>query len=474
MAVHLTRNACFLVVFWQWVIAAFVVSGAYGESPRSTDTVRLIQKCMPSVVDIHSRGEPSESGRSNDNYGGGAVIHPAGFVLTNSHIVQRRPRGEVRFADGKVYPYHLIAQLTREDMALVKVEGKREFQSLPLGRSGDLMLGEPVLTISMHGGFGHSIATGIVSGLNRMTVTPDAYLSLAIQASIHGGPGISGGPLINALGEQIGLVAAYRRDFDAIVLAASIDRVRSLFPRMLAAEDRYGYCLGLVVDMLASNAQVLWVKDGSPAAKAGIRVGDVIQHIDRQPVRHGVDFQLALVERRAGQTMSFGLLRAGEEVTVEAVLAPLILDDPIDAAGLVPGLQYEVYEGRWKSLPDFDQLKPVVTGQIDRPTILASHRGRDGFALRFTGFLRVPSEGPYAFYTRSDDGSQLFVHDRLVVDNDDAHAVVEVNGLTRLRAGFHPIAITYFDGVEAEELEVGVEGPGVAKQTIPAGWFFRR
>ena len=70
-----------------------------------------------------------------------------------------------------------------------------------------------------------------------------------------------------------------------------------------------------------------------------------------------------------------------------------------------------------------------------------------GYGIKFTGFVKVPAEGLYTFYTKSDDGSRLYLGDRLVVDNDGLHSAAEITGMIRLAAGLHPITITYFQAL---------------------------
>lgn len=89
------------------------------------------------------------------------------------------------------------------------------------------------------------------------------------------------------------------------------------------------------------------------------------------------------------------------------------------------------------------------------------------FGLRFQGMINVPTDGIYTFYTHSDDGSALWIHDQMVVDNDGPHGPQEVQGKIALQAGFHPFEIRYFEAGGGETLSVMLEGPGMEKQEIP-------
>jgi hexosaminidase len=141
--------------------------------------------------------------------------------------------------------------------------------------------------------------------------------------------------------------------------------------------------------------------------------------------------------------------------------------EPVDIGDAVPGLTYAYYEGEWQQLPDFGQLTPTATGTT--PTFDLSIRRRDAnYALVFKGYVRVPTDGIYAFYLNSDDGSRLLIGGDIVVDNDGLHAAVEQSGQVILKAGNHPIEVSFFQAGGEQRLEVSYKGPGAAKQPIPA------
>jgi hypothetical protein len=92
----------------------------------------------------------------------------------------------------------------------------------------------------------------------------------------------------------------------------------------------------------------------------------------------------------------------------------------------------------------------------------------DYFAFRFYGWVNLPVDGLWRFYTTSDDGSKLAVGGTPVVDNDGGHAAQERSGTIAVQHGYHPLSVTYFEGNGSESLSVAYEGPGVSKRTLPA------
>jgi len=440
---------------------------------RYTPTVKLIERSLPSVASIQTFKQSGAPGVFNVGVGSGSVIHASGYLLTNDHVISGAADGQVFLPGRQPLRLRTICGMSSEDLALIKVDSGQTFATLPLGRSDDLMLGEPVLVIGNPGGLTHSVSTGIVSGLNRATATETAFLPWMIQTSAAVSGGNSGGPLINALGEQIGVITMKKLDAENINFAISADRVREIFPRMLSAELRYSFRLGVVVDMFKPVAEVSAVADGSPGSKAGVRPGDTIVQIDGSPIRHGIDFHIALIDRKAGDKLQILLKRGDESLSVEAELAPLELAEPVAAENMVTGLRFEAFTGQWEQLPDFDALTPVKSGRADTPTESAFiTKDGENYGLRFSGFIKIPTDGLFTFYTSSDDGSRLRIGDEVVVNNDGLHGVMRLGGLTRLKAGMHPITVTFFEAGGAEKLELSYEGPGFNRQTIPAEAYF--
>ena len=138
----------------------------------------------------------------------------------------------------------------------------------------------------------------------------------------------------------------------------------------------------------------------------------------------------------------------------------------------VPGLEYTYYEGAFETLPDFASLEPSECGTVETFDCSVSTRETD-YAFRFAGYIRAPRDGIYTFYTKSDDGTKLYIGDKEVVSNDGLHAAQEAYGLVGLKAGLHPITVTYFQHLGDQAFEVSYEGPGIAKQLVPKTALFR-
>ena len=149
--------------------------------------------------------------------------------------------------------------------------------------------------------------------------------------------------------------------------------------------------------------------------------------------------------------------------------------DPIPSikkTALENGLWYKYFEGNYTELPKFEDLKPKKEGMTKQVDIFAIRAKKDHYAIQFDGFINIPVDDMYTFYTYSDDGSQLFLHDQLVVDNNGSHSARKKQGKIALQKGLHPIKILYFEDYEGEILKVSYSSNQMEEQLIPSNNFF--
>ena len=181
-------------------------------------------------------------------------------------------------------------------------------------------------------------------------------------------------------------------------------------------------------------------------------------------------FLMNPLRSRPGGRMPSLLLGQSEAVAVAMYLlrdqAPSVLQ-PETATERLRGLRYHYYEGGLSESPDLDKLTVHSSGTIERFLLTPRRRGSE-VAFRFTGMITIPVPGLYQFFTESDDGSRLYLHHKVVVDNWGTHASQEKRGEIELTAGEHPIMVTYFNGGGESRLKVSLAGPGMPKQEIPA------
>jgi alpha-L-fucosidase len=139
---------------------------------------------------------------------------------------------------------------------------------------------------------------------------------------------------------------------------------------------------------------------------------------------------------------------------------------------VIPGLMCGYYEGTWDSLPDFQSITPVKQISVSEFD-LTEREQKDHYGFLFEGFIQLEEDGIYDFYTDSDDGSELYINDRLVVDNDGLHGMQTKKGAIPLEKGFHKIRVSYFEKDGNDALKVFYRGPGFDKKRVPGSVLFR-
>lgn len=263
---------------------------------------------------------PRERQYTRTSVGSGFVIHAEGYIVTNAHVVAQTAERKVIFADGREFDAQIVAADPTRDLAVLKVESDQPLQTLRLGRSDDLMIGETVIAIGNPLGYQNTVTAGVISAIDReLAFRRGMKLSGLIQTDASINPGNSGGPLLNVLGELIGVNTAIRGDAQNIGFAIPVDQLREVLPDLLDIERRYRLVCGLKVDTL-NSPRILAVQPGSPADEAGIRPGDELLTIDGRPIREGIEFCIALIGCRPEQVIDLQVRRAGRLVDAKMVL----------------------------------------------------------------------------------------------------------------------------------------------------------
>jgi hexosaminidase len=147
------------------------------------------------------------------------------------------------------------------------------------------------------------------------------------------------------------------------------------------------------------------------------------------------------------------------------------LQSAVTPSKLEDGVNCKYFEGRIWKMAEWDKLKLVRESGQDT-LVLPKDIRDDNFAVELTGYIKIAREGIYTFYTSSDDGSVLYLHDKLVVNNDGDHGNQEKSGQIALAAGYHPIKVRFFELGGAENLSAAYMGPGLKKQMVPASILF--
>lgn len=276
-------------------------------------TAEIAARMRPSVVQVRGRGR---GGGSGIVWGDGAT------VMTNFHVVAGvGPRIEVLTADNRLYPAQLIAGNPRLDLALLHVEGANLPPAL-LGDSTRLRVGELVFAIGNPWGQRGVVTAGVVSAVGKLPAGPDEPAASYVRSDVRLAPGNSGGPLLNARGEVVGVNAMI---FGGDLSVAIPSHVAAAW---LGQLPRRPVFLGLAVAPVAparaaaasletAGLLVALVAPGGPAERAGLRRGDLLLALNGAPLRDTATLLEALNRSRPGDRLRFDLLRNGAPLTLE-------------------------------------------------------------------------------------------------------------------------------------------------------------
>jgi putative serine protease PepD len=323
-------------------------SSSTGQSVASCAVTPIADKVLPSVVTIQAQGTQGGGGT-----GSGEVIRSDGYILTNNHVIAEAADGgkvQVLFSDGTSEPATIVGRDVLTDLAVLKVAPPKGLQVIALGSSASLKVGEPVIALGAPLGLSGTVTSGIVSALDRTIEVPAegdtaALLVSAVQTDAAINPGNSGGALVNCAGQLVGIPSAGATvptssgEASAggnigLGFAIPVDAAKTIASEIISTGRATHSYFGLQTVPIPENAAaqagvsnglyVAGVVAGGPAAKAGLRAGDVITTIAGQPATSNVQLQEQTLTKSPGDTVDIGYVRGGKQgkATVTLVAQP--------------------------------------------------------------------------------------------------------------------------------------------------------
>jgi putative serine protease PepD len=289
-------------------------------SPMSVNSI--YRSAYRGVVEITVRDVGSSA------EGSGFVYDSSGHIVTNQHVVDGAQSISVRFWNGKTYSAQLVGSDSSTDLAVIKVNAPdSQLYPLTLGSSSKLAVGDPVVAIGSPFGLEETVTSGIVSALHRSIDSPGAAsfaISDTIQTDAAINHGNSGGPLLNAQGQVVGVNAKIRSDSGdsaGVGFAIPSNTVRSIAGQLISNGKAVHAYLGVSLDSTASSARVADVRPGTPAAKANLRAGDVVTAVDNTTVSSADALTRAIDAHKPGETVTVKIRRNGKDITAQVTLA---------------------------------------------------------------------------------------------------------------------------------------------------------
>jgi putative serine protease PepD len=315
-------------------VASVPASQAANTVASTTSTLtQLYKNTVPGVVDItvtqgqSSGNQFSPGGGSSQAEGSGFVVDGNGDIVTNAHVVQGATSIKVRFENGKTTKATLVGTDESTDIAVIKVSvDASQLHPLTWGNSSGVQVGQDVAAIGSPFGLQGTLTAGVVSALNRTITAPNNYsIAGAIQTDAAINHGNSGGPLLNAAGDVIGVNAQIDSDSggnDGVGFAISSNAAKTVADTLISGGKVQHAYLGIRVSDASngSGAEIVSVVSGSPADKAGLQAGDVITSIDGTTIENGDALTAAVAAHKPSDVVSVTVTRNGSTKTVKVTL----------------------------------------------------------------------------------------------------------------------------------------------------------
>ncbi len=301
---------------------------------RRTAIVRAVEQAKASVVNIHGRKsvrtDPRQVSTGSvpapqvNGMGTGIIIDERGYILTNFHVIDGVGQIKVTLSDEQTVTATLVANDPKTDLAIIKIPAPQPLPTITIGTSSDLMPGEEVIAVGNAYGYMHTVTRGIISALHRsVQVSEDQHYPDLIQTDASINPGNSGGPLLNIDGEMIGINVAVRVGAQGIGFALPIDQATEIAAKLLSVERAGGTGAQgetRIVDR-ASQFVLTQVDTGSPAAAAGLQVGDVVKSVNGKAVLRSLDWERALIAANPHDSLPIEVDREGQGISSKLVLS---------------------------------------------------------------------------------------------------------------------------------------------------------
>ncbi|MDF1590272.1 MAG: DegQ family serine endoprotease [Desulfobacterales bacterium] len=263
--------------------------------------------------------------------GSGFIIDKAGLIVTNNHVIENADKIKVKLKSGDEFDAEIIGRDPNTDLALIKIDAKKELPVVKIGDSDSLRVGQWMVAIGSPFGFEQTVTTGIVSAKGRVIGSGPYDDFIQTDASIN--PGNSGGPLINLQGEVVGINTAIIASGQGIGFAIPINMAKGIVDQLKSSGEVTRGWLGVAIQPLSSELSAYYgIKDGKgvlvtevftgdPAEQAGIRPQDVILEINGKKIEDSRDLTRTIANKAVGETVAIKLMREGKEQQVKVKLS---------------------------------------------------------------------------------------------------------------------------------------------------------
>ena len=282
--------------------------------------------------------------------GSGFIIDAKGYVVTNNHVIEDADQIKVKLDDDTEFDAEVVGRDPNTDLALLKIESKKDLPVLPMGDSDELKIGQWVVAIGSPFGLERTVTAGIVSAKGRVIGSGPYDDFIQTDASIN--PGNSGGPLLNMKGEVVGINTAIIASGSGIGFAIPVNLAEGIIAQLKSAGEVTRGWLGVAIqDLTTEMAEYYGLKDrkgvlvadvfeGDPADKAGIQAKDIILAVNGKKIETSRQLTAMIAGLKVGETAKVEVFRNGKSKTFAVKLAKRS-DEKLTARTLPPKSEEE-------------------------------------------------------------------------------------------------------------------------------------
>ncbi|AJE04628.1 DegQ family serine endoprotease [Geobacter pickeringii] len=345
--------------------------------------------------------------RRDRSLGSGFIINKDGLIVTNDHVVRDAESIQVKLSNESVYEARVIGSDPKTDIAVIKIGAKESLPVAVLGDSDKLQVGQWAIAIGNPFGLDRTLTVGVVSATGRSNMGIETYENF-IQTDASINPGNSGGPLLNVYGEVIGINTAIVAAGQGIGFAIPINMAKQIITQLVGKGKVTRGWLGVTIQPVTEELAkefglkrprgvlVSDILEGGPAAKGGIRQGDVILTFDGTEIKDAQHLQRVVADTPPGKKVPVTVSREGHEVKLTVTAASA---DSQDARGVRPsGGEPDSLGLAVEDLPP-DMLRRGATGvmvaDVDEGSVAAEAGIRPGDLIVAVNRKRVANRAEY-------------------------------------------------------------------------------
>ncbi|MGH7250813.1 MAG: Do family serine endopeptidase [Nitrospiraceae bacterium] len=380
-----------------------------------TELAERVKPAVVSVFPVHGPGRPADAPRERapnaPGSGSGVIIDPQGHIVTNNHVVGEANEVEVRLSDKTKFIAQVIGKDPDTDVALLKVSTDRSLPYASFGDSGTVKVGQWVLAVGNPFGLDRTVTLGVVSGIGRDNMNLSRYENF-IQTDASINPGNSGGPLFNMQGQIIGINTAIINFAQGIGFAIPSNMTKQVIQQLLARGKVVRGWLGVGIQPVTAELGTKFgvnegegvlvneVFENDPAARAGIKPGDIITKLDGKTVDTPNLLSRLIAGLEPGATTHIEVVRDGKRQILSVALSErrenaVVASVPPSRSDVKLGIDVQDLSVELAEKFKLKDAKGVLIAKVDQGSIAQAEGLREGDLIKEVNRSEVSSVGEF-------------------------------------------------------------------------------